>query len=61
VARIFTHESTVLMLLALVTIASLLIPLHHCLEQWIKEKMIEKNKAIRLAAAQETIEKLEQK
>ncbi len=54
-----THESPVLMLLVLVLIASLLIPLHHKLEHWIKEKMIEKNKAIRLAAAKKTIEKLE--
>ncbi len=57
----FTHESPVLMLLALVIIASLLIPLHHKMEHWIKEKMIEKNKAIRLAAAKKTIEKLEKK
>jgi len=55
----FTHESPVLMLLALVIVASLLIPLHHRLERWIKERMIEKNKAIRLAAAKKTIEKLE--
>jgi hypothetical protein len=57
----FTHESPVLMLLALVIIASLLIPLHHRLEHWIKEKMIQKNKAIRLASAKKTIEKLERK
>ncbi len=57
----FTHESPVLMLLALVLIASLLIPMHHRLEHWIKEKMIEKNKAIRLAAAKKTIEELERK
>ena len=57
----FTHESPVLMLLALVLIASLLIPIHHRLEKWIKEKMIEKNKAIRLTAAKRTIEKLEKK
>jgi len=57
----FTHESPVLMLLALVIIASLLIPLHHRLEHWIKEKMIEKNKAIRLAVAKKTIEKLDKK
>ncbi|HEU0228017.1 MAG TPA: hypothetical protein VFQ86_09775 [Arachidicoccus soli] len=55
----FTHESPVLMLLALVLIAALLIPLHHRIEHWIKEKMVEKNKAIRLAAAKKTIEKLE--
>jgi hypothetical protein len=57
----FTNESPVLMLSALVLIASLLIPLHHRLEHWIKEKMIEKNKAIRLAAAKKTIKKLEKK
>ena len=55
----FTHESPVLMLLALVAIASLLIPFHHKMEHWIKEKMVEKNKAIRLAAAKKTIEKLD--
>lgn len=55
----FTHESPVFMLLILVLIASLLIPMHHRLEHWIKEKMIEKNNAIRLAAAKRTIEKLE--
>ena len=57
----FTHESPVLMLLALVLIAALLIPMHHRLEHWIKEKMVEKNKAIRLAAAKKTVEKLEKK
>ena len=51
----YTHESPVLMLLALVVIAALLIPLHHRLEHWIKLKMVEKNKAIRLAAAEKTI------
>jgi type II secretory pathway component PulJ len=49
------------MLLALVIIASLLIPLHHRLEHWIKGKMINKNKAIRLAAAKKTIQQLETK
>ena len=54
-----THHSPVLMLLCLVLLASMLIPLHHRLENWIKEKMTEKNKAIRLANAKKTIEKLE--
>jgi hypothetical protein len=57
----FTHESPVLMLLVLVLIASLLIPLHHRLEKWIKGKMIEKNKEIRLTAAKKTIERLDKK
>ncbi|MEO6136917.1 MAG: hypothetical protein ABIP35_17315, partial [Ginsengibacter sp.] len=56
-----THESPVLMLLALVAIASLLIPFHHKMEHWIKEKMVEKNKVIRLAAAKKTIEQLDTK
>jgi hypothetical protein len=43
----------------LVVIAALLIPLHHHLERWIKEKVIQKNNAIRLAAARKTIEMLE--
>ncbi|MEO8772496.1 MAG: hypothetical protein ABI402_20525 [Ferruginibacter sp.] len=54
-----THHSPVLMLLSLVCIAALLVPLHHKLEHWATHKLIEKNKAIRLAAAKKTIEKLE--
>jgi tetratricopeptide (TPR) repeat protein len=57
----FTNESPIFMLLALVLIAALLIPLHHRLEHWIKHKLVEKNKAIRLANAKRTIEKLEKK
>lgn len=56
-----THHNPMLMLLALVALASLLIPLHHRLEKWIKIKMTEKNKGIRLANAKKTIEELEQK
>jgi len=56
-----TDESPVLMLLALVLIAALLIPMHHKMEHMIKEKLVEKNKAIRLAAAKKTIEKFEKK
>lgn len=54
-----TNHSPVLMLLALVCIAALLVPLHHRVEKWAKQKMVEKNKEIRLAAAKKTIEKLE--
>lgn len=54
-----THHSPLLMLLALVCIAALLIPLHHKLEKWTTRKLVEKNKAIRLAKAKKTIEKLE--
>ena len=54
-----THHSPVLMLLTLVCIAALLIPLHHKLEKWATHKLVEKNKAIRLASAKKTIEELE--
>ena len=56
-----THHSPVLMLLALVCIAALLVPLHHKLEKWATHKLVEKNKAIRLAVAKKTIEELEKK
>ncbi len=55
-----THHSPVLMLMALVAIASLIIPLHHRLEHWTTKKLVEKNKAIRLANARKTIEELEE-
>lgn len=54
-----THHSPVLMLLGLVAIAALIIPLHHRLEHWTTQKLVEKNKAIRLANAKKTIEELE--
>lgn len=56
-----TYHSPVLMLLALVCIAALLVPLHHKLEKWATHKLVEKNRAIRLAAAKKTIEELEKK
>jgi len=55
-----THHNPILMLLALVCIAALLVPLHHKLEKWATHKLVEKNKAIRLAAAKKTIEELEE-
>ncbi|HEY5327632.1 MAG TPA: tetratricopeptide repeat protein [Mucilaginibacter sp.] len=54
-----TNGSPVLMLLVLVIIAALIVPLHHKLEHWITHKLVEKNKAIRLAAAKKTIQELE--
>jgi hypothetical protein len=59
-ARI-THHSPFLMLLALVSIAALLVPLHHKVEKWAIEKLVEKNKQIRLAAAKKTIQQLDKK
>lgn len=46
-----THHSPVLMLLAMVCIAALLVPTHHYVEKWVTHKLMEKNKAVRLAAA----------
>jgi tetratricopeptide (TPR) repeat protein len=57
----YTNDSPVLMLSALVIIGALLIPMHHKIEKWVIEKMVEKNKAVRLAAARKTIEQLEKK
>jgi tetratricopeptide (TPR) repeat protein len=54
-----TYHSPVLMLLALVCIAALLVPLHHRMQKWTTTKLVEKNKATRLANAKKTIEKLE--
>jgi antibiotic biosynthesis monooxygenase (ABM) superfamily enzyme len=54
-----TNHSPALMLLGLVCVAVLLVPLHHRLEKWVKEKLVEKNKQIRLAEAKKTIEQLE--
>jgi hypothetical protein len=56
-----THHSPFLMLLSLVAMASLLIPLHHKLEHWAVNKLIEKNRLARLAAAKKTIDELERK
>jgi len=56
-----THHSPILMLLALVCIAAVLVPLHHKLEKWTTVKLVEKNKATRLAMAKKTIDKLEDK
>jgi tetratricopeptide (TPR) repeat protein len=54
-----TNHSPALMLLALVAIAALIVPLHHKLEHWSINKLVEKNKAIRLANAKKTIAELE--
>ena len=55
----WTNHSIPMMLGIMVCIAALLIPLHHKLEHWITNKLVEKNKKIRLAAAKKTIAKLE--
>jgi tetratricopeptide (TPR) repeat protein len=57
----YANDSPILMLGVLVIISAILIPLHHKIEKWVIETMVEKNKGIRLAAAKKTIEKLEKK
>jgi hypothetical protein len=42
-----------------VSIAALLVPLHHKVEKWAIEKLVEKNKQIRLSAAKKPIQQLE--
>ncbi|MBS1762156.1 MAG: hypothetical protein JSR00_04725 [Bacteroidetes bacterium] len=54
-----TYHSPFFTLLAMVLIASLLIPLHHKLEHWVKNKIVARNKEIRLKAARKIIEELE--
>jgi len=56
-----THHSPILMLLAMVSIAAILVPLHHKIEHCETKKLIEKNKQIRLVNAKKTIEQLEEK
>ncbi len=53
-----TNDSPVWMLLILIAIGAMLVPLHHKLEKWITNIMVDKNKKIRLDAAKRTIEKL---
>ncbi len=54
-----THHSPLYSLLIMVVIASILIPLHHKIEHRIKERMVVKNRRIRLAAARKTVAQLE--
>ena len=54
-----TRHQPILMLIVMVSIAALLIPLHHRLEHWVTHKMVEKNKKTRLEAAKKTIAALE--
>lgn len=40
--EVWTHHTPVLMLLILVALASILVPLHHKLEHWVKQKLAHK-------------------
>jgi hypothetical protein len=55
----FTHRSPVFMLVILVSIAALLVPLHHQLEKSLTKRMIEKNNRIKLSFAKRMIADLE--
>jgi hypothetical protein len=46
-----TDDSPLLMLAVLVIIAAVIVPVHHKLEHWVKNKLVEKNKAIHRDAA----------
>jgi tetratricopeptide (TPR) repeat protein len=54
-----TNYSPVFMLIILVAIAAFLIPVHHRLETWVKSKMVERNKRIRLVIAKKIVERLD--
>ncbi|GAO43052.1 tetratricopeptide repeat protein [Flavihumibacter petaseus] len=53
-----THHSPVLMLLCLAAIAAILVPVHHRLEKWATNVLIERNRKIRLMAARKTLKDL---
>jgi tetratricopeptide (TPR) repeat protein len=53
-----THHTPALMLLGLVCIGGLLVPLHHRLEKWAINKLVEKNNEVKLALAKKILEKL---
>ncbi len=56
-----TCHTPALMLIALVIIAAMLIPLHLRVEKWAIEKLVEKNKQIRLERAKKTVADLSDK
>jgi hypothetical protein len=49
-----------LILLALVTIAAILVPLHHKVEHHLVAKMVEKNKSLKMRKAAEIINNSEE-
>lgn len=50
-----THHSPILMLVSLVMLAALIVPMHHRLEHWIINRLVEKNHRIRLALGQKLV------
>ncbi|MBL7885371.1 MAG: hypothetical protein JNJ52_01370 [Flavobacterium sp.] len=55
-----THHSPILILLALVSIAAILVPLHHKVEHLFVAKMVEKNKKLKIKKAIEIINNSEE-
>lgn len=54
-----TNNSPILTLLIMVGVAGFLVPLHSKIETYVNKKLVKKNRAIKLAAAKKTIERLE--
>ena len=54
-----TNRSPIWMLVIMVCIAAILIPVHNQLDKLVTQKLVEKNKKIRLAAAKKIIASLE--
>ncbi len=52
-----TDHSPLLMLFILVILGAVIVPLHHKMDQWIKNRVVEKNKAIRQNVGKRNIEK----
>ena len=56
-----THHNSFIMLLILVIIASILIPIHHNLEKYVRVQLVEKNKKIRESTARKILQESERK
>jgi hypothetical protein len=55
----FTNDSTLIMLLVWVVLAAALSPLDEFMNEWVKHRLVEKNKKIKIAAAHKVLDKLE--
>lgn len=54
-----THESTLWMLLGWVLLAALLTPVDEFLNKWVRYRLVEKNKKLKITAAHKTLKELE--
>jgi tetratricopeptide (TPR) repeat protein len=55
----YTNDSTLLMLLVWVILAAALSPLDEFINEWVKHRLVEKNKKIKIAAAHKVLDTLE--